>query len=105
MATRNSTIDFLLEQCAGASAKRMFGEYGLFLDGKMAALVCGDQLFVKPTVAGRAFLGTVVEAPPYAGAKPCFLVGGERWDDADWLGELIRRTATELPLPKRKSKG
>ena len=103
MATGKSTVDYILEQLATAgtvSAKRMFGEYGVFLDGKMAALVCGDQLFVKPTAAGRAFLGAVDEAPPYPGAKACFRIAGERWDEAEWLGALIRLTAAELPAPK-----
>ena len=37
MASKQSTVDFLLDQFAGAgavSAKKMFGEYGVYLDGK-----------------------------------------------------------------------
>ncbi len=105
MASKQSTVDFILDQIAGAgavSAKKMFGEYGIYCDGKMAAMVCDDQLFVKPTAGGRAYLGTPAEAPPYPGAKPCFLIGGEHWDEAAWLAELIRISAAELPLPKKK---
>jgi len=50
MASKQSTIDFILEQINAAgevSAKKMFGEYGIFCNGKMVALVCDDQLFVK----------------------------------------------------------
>ena len=56
MASSASTVEFIVEQgsAAGAvSARKMFGEYGLYRDGVMVALVCGDQLFVKPTAAGR----------------------------------------------------
>jgi TfoX/Sxy family transcriptional regulator of competence genes len=98
-----STIAFLLEQMEGAgdvSARKMFGEYAIYLDGKVVALVCGDQLYVKPTVAGRAFLGAPAEAPPYPGAKPCFTVDGGQWEDSERLSELIRITAAELPAPK-----
>lgn len=98
-------MDFLVEQMAGAgpvSARKMFGEYGVFLDGKMPALMCDDRLFVKPTPPGRAFIGTVTEQPPYQGAKPCFLIDGDRWDDPAWLSELIRITAAALPAPKKK---
>ncbi|MCK7502621.1 MAG: TfoX/Sxy family protein [Comamonadaceae bacterium] len=35
----------------------MFGEYAIYLDGKVVALVCDNQFFVKPTDAGRALLG------------------------------------------------
>jgi hypothetical protein len=30
------------------------------------------------------------------------LIAGERWDDGEWLSELARITARELPLPKKK---
>jgi TfoX/Sxy family transcriptional regulator of competence genes len=109
MASQQKTADYILEQIALAgtvSARKMFGEYGLYCDGKMVALVCDDQLFVKPTEAGRAHVGEVREASPYPGAKPCFLIPGDLWDDADWLAGLIRITTAELPAPikKRKSK-
>lgn len=105
MASRQENVDYIVDQAAAAgavSAKKMFGEYGIYCDGKMVALVCDDQLFVKPSAGGRAYLGTVQEASPYPGAKPCFLIGGERWEDAAWLAELLRITTRELPLPKKK---
>ena len=80
----------------------MFGEYGLFCDGKMVALICDDLLFIKPTLAGRSYLGVVIEKPPYKGAKPYFWISGDRWDDSDWLTELVRLSAAELPLPVKK---
>ncbi|WP_028217489.1 TfoX/Sxy family protein [Paraburkholderia oxyphila] len=105
MATQQSTIDFVIEQMTGAgavTAKKMFGEYGLFLQGKMVALVCDDELFVKITVAGQDHAGSLPQRPPYAGAKPCFFLSGERCDDREWLSRLIAVTAAELPLPKKK---
>ncbi|MGH9676149.1 MAG: TfoX/Sxy family protein, partial [Candidatus Acidiferrum sp.] len=74
MASRQSTVDFILEQIATAgtvSAKKMFGDYGLFCDGKMVALVCDNQLFVKTTSAGRTLIGAITEGCPYPGSKPC----------------------------------
>ena len=52
MASQQSTVDFLLDQMAGAGAlvaKKMFGETGLYCDGKMFAIVADDQLYIKPT--------------------------------------------------------
>ena len=106
MATRNETVDFLLEQLAGVhgiSSRKMFGEYALYVGPKVVALVCDDQLFVKPTQAGRAFIGDIVEGFAYPGAKASFQISGELWDDADWLCELIRKTEAELPVPKPKT--
>ena len=109
MASQQGTVDFILEQIAGAGAvqaRKMFGEYGVYCEGKMVALVCDDQLFVKPTVAGRAYLGEVDEAAPYPGAKPHFRISADQWDDGDWLTELIKRTTLALPAPapRRKAK-
>ncbi len=105
MASKQATVDYLLDQGAGAgnlSSKKMFGEFALYLDGKVIAFVCDDQLFVKPTEAGRGFLGTVEEAPAYPGSKMYFLVTADRWEDGDWLAELWRTTAAALPAPKGK---
>lgn len=107
MATKKNTIEYILEQIAGAgvvSARKMFGEYAIYCDSKVIALVCDDQLFVKPTKAGKKFIGNVSEAPPYPGAKAYYLISGEQWDNADWLTELIKVSAIELPLPKPKKK-
>ncbi len=107
MSTQQKTVDYILEQCAAAgtvTAKKMFGEYGMYCDGKVMAFICDDQLFIKPTDAGRAFLGEVPEAEAYPGSKMYFLIDGDRWDDADWMAELVRVTAADLPAPKPKAK-
>ena len=78
----------------------MLGEVGLYCDGRLVALVCDDQLYVKPTDAARCFLGDVDEARPYPSAKPCFLIQGDRWEDRDWLATLLAMTAAALPDPK-----
>lgn len=105
MASQQSTVDFILDQMGGAgavSAKKMFGEYGVYLDQKMVALICDDMLFVKPSNGGRAYLEDPIEAPPYPGAKPCFQISGDLWEDRDWLSELIRITAPGIPVSKKK---
>lgn len=105
MASRQSTVDFILEQIQEAgtvSAKKMFGEYALYCNDKIVALICDDQLFIKPTEIGKAFIGDFIEASPYPGAKPYLLIQGELWDDHEWLSELIKISLVELPLPKKK---
>ena len=105
MATKADFIEYVREQLAGAGAvsyRRMFGEYAVYLDDKVVALVCDNQLFVKPTAGGRAFLGSVNEAPPYPGASMYFLVD-EALESPPEVAQLIRITARELPVPKAKA--
>lgn len=107
MGTKQSTVDYILEQLSSVksvTAKKMFGEYAIYCGAKVVALVCDEQLFVKQTVAGKKFIGQVKEAPPYKGAKPYYLISGDRWEDQDWLSELIKISAAELPAPKPKKK-
>lgn len=106
MATSQSTIDYILDQLRsleGVRAQKMFGEYALYYGEKVVALICDDQMFVKITKAGRAFVGrSYQEGFPYPGAKPAMLMGADELEDSDRLSELIRITAEELPLPKPK---
>ena len=106
MASQQSTVDFLVAQMSAAgtvSAKKMFGEYGIYCDGRMVALVCDDELFVKKTAAGKALVGDIAEKAPYAGAKPCFVISGDQWDEREWLSALIRASAAEIPVVKKKA--
>jgi TfoX/Sxy family transcriptional regulator of competence genes len=104
MATDKDFVDFVVEQIQNAGsihAKSMFGEYGIFSNGKIFGLICNNKLFVKPTKAGRDYIGNVTEAPPYKGAKNSFLIEN-KLEDSEWLSELIRVTLKELPEPKKK---
>ena len=104
MATDKEFIDFRVGQMSDAgtvASRKMFGEYALYCDDKVVALVCDNQLFVKPTDKGRSYIGDVVEAPPYPGAKMYFLVE-DKFEDRDWICGLIRMTVRELPDPKQK---
>lgn len=107
MATQASTVEYLVGQISGAGAIRsraMFGEYALYCNEKVVALICDDKLFLKPTEKGREFAKNPEEAPAYPGSKPFLLIEEDRWNDAEWMTELIRITAAELPMPKPKKK-
>ena len=106
MASDQEFIDFVIDQIENAGQityRKMFGEYGIYADGKIFALVCDNKLFIKPTEGGRSFIREVVEAPPYPGAKPSFLIE-EKLEDRGWISELVRITVKELPEPKPKKR-
>ncbi len=106
MASDLNFVRFVADQIDASceiSYRKMFGEYALYSRNKVVALICDDQLFVKPTDAGKSFIGEVVESPPYPGAKLAFLIQ-DRVDDNEWLTQLITLTEEELPEPKPKRK-
>ena len=106
MANDPDFVTFIIDQIDDSceiTYRNMFGGGALYSKAKVVALICDDQLFVKPTEAGRSFIGDVVEAPPYPGAKLSFLIQDEI-DDGEWLTQLISVTEAELPKPRPKKK-
>ena len=86
MASDLNIVEFIVEQMADAGEitfKLMFGDYGVFCEGKIVALICDNKLFVKQTEA---------------------LLIEEQIEDRQWLGKLIQLTFNELPEPKPKRK-
>ncbi len=81
----------------------MFGEYAIYCDDKVVALVCDNKLFLKVTDSGRNVVKTQIMAAPYPGAKESFVIDEEDWDDAEYLSHLARATADALPIPRKNS--
>lgn len=105
MASKIEFVEYVADQLREAGAityKKMFGEYGVYCDGKIFALICDDRLFIKITEAGRRRWPDLPELPPYEGAKNYFLV--EDVDEREMLTELVVATCGELPEPKPKKR-
>lgn len=105
MASSLEYVQYVCDQLAPAGEvtyKKMFGEYGLYLDGKYFAMVCDDRFLVKVTEEGKAFLGEYELQEPYEGAKPAFYI--ESIDDQDRISELAHITCAALPTPKPRKK-
>ena len=104
MASDKDFVQYIADQCSGAgdiTFRKMFGDYGIYCDGKIFGLICDDKFYVKPTEAGRSLLQNVELRPPYEGAKDYFYIA--EVDDGDRLSLLVRETCKELPMPKKKS--
>lgn len=104
MSTEKATITHLTDLLAPAgtvTARAMFGEYGLYVDGKIFALVCDDTLFLKPLPEIAQFLPEAEMAPPYPGAKDHYAVTGDL-DTPERVVAAVRLMAELLPAPKPK---
>ncbi len=106
MATKESTIEYILDQLSAVKdvrARKMFGEYALYCQDKVVALVCDDELFVKVTEPGKQFVGKQYqEGFPYPGAKAAMYIRGDMLEDQKFVSELILLTAKALPAAKSK---
>ena len=80
----------------------MFGEYGVYCDDKIVALVCDDTFYLKPSPASAALGIHLVPAPPYPGAKDYFVIGAAVVEDDESFRRVVKATADALPPPKPK---
>lgn len=106
MASDQKFVDFIvaqIQQAGTITVKKMFGEYGIYSEDKIFGVICDNKLFIKPTNAGREFIGNPIELSPYEGAKPSFVVD-DKIEDSEWVSKLVRVTVKELPEPKPKSR-
>jgi len=104
MPSSADTLRYILDQ-AGLGRRlefrRLFGEFALYLDGKVVAFACEGQLYLKPTDQAKAFLGTVKGVPLYPDGKDYYLLSDEL-DDQERLREALLITALALPIQRPK---
>lgn len=104
MASSKNYVEFVIEQLSDAgtiTCRRMFGEYGLYCDGKYFACVCEDRLLVKITPAGEAMVPGCPRGIPYEGGGEMLLPDVE---DRETLTALARATCDALPEKKPRKK-
>lgn len=106
MSTEQSFVDYIVEQSLQAGdvyARKMFGEYALYCDNKVVGLITDNTLYIKITEKGKSYVdGNYQEGNAYDGAKISMVISEDLISDRDWFSKLVRITATNLPIPKKK---
>lgn len=103
MASQERTVAYICEQMAGAgeiTSRKMFGEYGLYCDGKFIGVICDDTLFLKVTKEAKECEPDLDLAPAYEGAKPSFRIPAEMLEDRDRLAGFVQTVYHSLPSKK-----
>ena len=104
MATSKEYIDYVLEclsHIEGISARKMFGDYGLYMFNRVMGFVCDDQVFLKMLPGSTRVLGE--DAPTgeaYHGSKPYYII--QDLEDDEKLALLFRALYEDVPEPKPK---
>ena len=105
MATQRATIDFLLEKLREPkrfSARAMFGEYALYADGRVVALVCDDRFYVKRLPASQTLEPIREQGHPYPGAKLHYIVEEGQLTSLPALASILFALAKSLPEKKQR---
>lgn len=105
MSTQPETIEFILDALGDRkrfTVRAMFGEYALYADGKVVALVCDDQLYVKVLPESIELAAFCEKDAPYPGAKPHYVVAEEQLSQLEQLPGILFEIAASLPAKKKR---
>ena len=107
MATSKETADFILSKLRHPdrfSAKPMFGEFGLYADGKMVAVICDGRFYVKIAAASAELEDQCEKGEPYPRAKPHYLIDEGQLSTIPNLPAILFGLAESMPVKKSRKK-
>lgn len=105
MASSLEFVQYVVGQLGdaqGITYKKLFGEYGLWYDGKFFGTIEDNVFYVKMTEAGHKLLPEAVPEAPHGGNPGMYRV--EELEDRTFLKTLVEKTCGELPEPKPRKK-
>ena len=106
MGTQKETVEFILGKLRDRerfTMRAMFGEYALYADGKVVALVCDDLLHVKILPASARLEAICEQGNPYPGAKPHYIVDEGQLGTIAELPAILAAIGDSLPARKKKA--
>ncbi len=104
MATSSEYIDFVCEflrPFGTVSARKMFGEYMAYLNGKPVLLVCDNTVYIKKYDALAPFMSDASSGFPYEGAKEHYILDVE---NSVLMQDVIPILEKLTPIPKIQNK-
>lgn len=110
MSTQKETVQHIIDKLADKNvftAKAMFGEYALYADGVVVALICNDQLYVKDMPESQELADYCDMDSPYPGAKEHYLIEEHHYEQIENLSEILldiaqaRSKTTKARSPKK----
>jgi DNA transformation protein and related proteins len=96
MSTQKETVDYILELLDASKtfhAKAMFGEYALYANNVVVALICDNQLYVKDLPAASSLKDYCEKDTPYPGAKRHWLIEEDQLSKLDTLPTILKNIA------------
>ncbi len=102
MATRADFIDYACEQlkeCGRVYAKKMFGEYMIYVNDKPLITVCNNTAYVKKREEIKEMMQKEETGYPYKGAKGHYILPLE---DIEFCTKVVKEIDVCTPLSKKK---
>ena len=107
MACDKDFIEYVLAKLGHAprfTARAMFGEYGIYADGKIAGFICDNQLLIKPTPQSLALEDICEKDHAYPNSKLYYVVSEEQLDEPEIFCDIMFAITAATPDKKKKAK-
>ncbi len=104
MACTTDYIDFVCSQVEGVGvirAKKMFGDWMIYIDEKPVILACDDICYVKMLPVISDMMTNAWTGFPYDGAKEHYILDIEHRDEAI---KVIKALLPVISYPKKRKK-
>ena len=92
MSTKKDFAVYVLDQVNDKKArvKAMFGEYALYYNEKVVALICDNKVFLKITKGTKEILGNHKIGKAYPNSSDFFVLGEEILEDSANFRKTIK---------------
>lgn len=91
-------VENLFRGVEGFSMKRMFGEYGIYLQGRVLGFLCDEQILLQDTPTARKLLPNAERKELFPGSKLFIIFSDE--GNYHLLQSVAQAMWEELPVPK-----
>lgn len=91
-------VENLFRGVDGFSMKRMFGEYGIYLQGRVLGFLCDEQILLQDTPTARKLLPDAERKELFPGSKLFIIFSDE--GNHHLLQSVAQAMWEELPVPK-----
>lgn len=102
MACTTEYIEFVCSQLQGAGvirARKMFGDWCIYIDEKPIILACDNLCYVKKHSVIAELMNDALTGHPYDGAKEHYILDIEHPDMAN---KIVKTLLPVIPYPKKK---
>ena len=91
-------VENLFRGVEGFSMKRMFGEYGIYLQGRVLGFLCDEQILLQDTPTARKLLPNAERKELFPGSKLFIIFSDE--GNHHLLQSVAQAMWEDLPVPK-----
>lgn len=106
MTTTKDFTQYIVDNAHSTKVRvrSMFGEFALYYEDKVVALICNNTLYVKISESNKKLLDQNKIGPAYPKSKNFYILTEEQIETPKFLQTVFKNISTSLPAKKVSKK-